>query len=206
MNTKKIILACTFLILNSTINCWAQAKEWGKNIISILPMQIVGNGGNNTVNETNDGTDINIGLAYERVFKNEHLSVKIPFSFSINNPGYYYIMPTAKLYPTGQGIVKYAIGPQFYIGTGKIKHTYTIYNSYPYYTSHDSVTTVNKSQLGFMINNSLNVTILDNIYMGIDLGLGVFYYDSENKNSNNQSAVNPFDPAVQINFSMGYRF
>lgn len=183
----------------------ASTSEFGNNIITVSPIQLVESDLFN-----NNGNDVCVNLAYERIFGNEHFGVKLPVSISLKNP-FFYIMPTLKLYPARQGIVRYAVGPQLFFGTGKIKLPYYNYNYYPY-----PVTSISESrtQFGFMINNSVNFTIIKNMYLGMDLGIGINYYDSWKDNNdyynNNGYYIynddSPFNPIVQFNFSMGYRF
>lgn len=116
-------------------------------------------------------------------------------------------MPSIKLYPKKQGMVKYAVGPQFLIATGTIKYREN-YNS-SYYPSYGDTTFTEKStQLGFMINNSLNITVAKQFYVGMELGIGIQYYDSRQNNNDgsNDTYDNPYEANVQFNFNMGYRF
>ena len=122
-------------------------------------------------------------------------------------------MPTLKLYPMKQGVVKYAVGPQLLFGTGD--GTYQDY----YYDQNSGMSstkdiTVTRRQFGFMVNNSVNFTIAKALYVGLDGSLGIIYYDNLPKDiyyynqgltpfSSNNSRINP---SFQLNFNMGYRF
>ncbi|HKR07345.1 MAG TPA: hypothetical protein VJY62_22115 [Bacteroidia bacterium] len=203
---KKIILmmlgACYALDImaqNTT------TPEYGKNIVTVSPIQLVES---DLLN--NHGSDVCLNIGYERIFGNGHFGVKLPVSFSLKNP-FFYIMPTLKLYPTKQGVVRYAVGPQFFFGTGTIKYNYHSYNGNGYY--QNMVISETRTQFGFMINNSVNFTIIQSIYLGMDMGIGINYYDSMEDNDNENyyygyypNNDSPFNPIVQFNFSMGYRF
>jgi hypothetical protein len=175
----------------------ASTSEFGKNIITVSPIQLVESG-------LFYNNDVCINLAYERIFGNEYFGVKLPGSISLKNQ-FFYFMPTLKLYPAKQGLVRYAVGPQLFFGTGKIKYAYYNYNNYPY---PETILSERRTEFGFMINNSVNFTIIKDMYLGMDLGMGLNYYNNwkDNDDYANKGNDSPFDPIVQFNFSMGYRF
>lgn len=177
----------------------------GKNIISFAPLQVF------LTNSDQSKPEAAIQLAFERIFNNELLSVKLPVSITLDNP-YVYLTPTIKLYPKRQGTVKYAIGPQFLIGFGKgTYHEYFFDQSTQISTS--KTITIDRKQLGFMVNNSLNITLFKSFYVGLDAGLGILYYDNLPGDQYYSSLYNPIfntnsnlQPAFQFAFAMGYRF
>lgn len=199
---KRNIILATLLVF--TVSVKAQDKpEYGNNIITFTPMMAITN------DPMDNGSDIGVGFNYERILNNSLIGIKLPVTFSLRSPGFFYFMPTIKLYPTHQGVVRYAVGPQFYIATGKVKHTITQYYWDGYQSFYqDSSYNENHTQLGFMINNSINLTIAKNLYMGMDISLGVRYYDSntEDKNAINSFETDAVSPNVQFSFTMGYRF
>lgn len=173
----------------------------GKNIIAFSPMQFVAN------NLMGDATGyVAVGVSYERIFNNEYISVKLPINFTIQQPGVV-LMPTIKLYPKKQGVVKYAVGPQFLISM--VDEPF--YNYYSSSSTHDIYT---RRQFGFALNNSLNFTISKHLYLGLDASLGILYYDSFNElNKNTYGSTNNFsDSPMNLNqsfsmgFNMGFRF
>ncbi|MBP6334802.1 MAG: hypothetical protein KA444_04955 [Bacteroidia bacterium] len=200
------ILVSGLTMLTASAQKPAETSGYGKNIISFSPIQITAI---NPINDERDA-DVCVNFSYERISENEAFGFKLPVSFSLKDP-YYYIMPVLKIYPFKQGVVKYAIGPQFYFGFGEIERRFSSYN-YPY--TPDTTINVNKTQVGFMINHSLNFSIMQNFYMGIEASLGINYYDS-NKDEDYQldSYYYPdnyndsqFYPAFHMGFAMGYRF
>ncbi len=170
----------------------------GNNIVTVAPIQIF-------------GQDFGVNVAYERILMDGYLGIRVPLAFSINNP-YGYIAPTFKFYPSRQGIVRYAIGPQIYMGVGQ--H----YKNETYYDNQGNYITVNgkysDTRFGFMVNNSLNTTIAGKVYMGIELAVGINYYSEFDRNINknyNSSNGNIWDsneiiPIGQFAFNIGYRF
>lgn len=197
---KTFLLASALFLSTST---FAQDKpELGNNIFSLTPMAIIGN------ESMDNNTDVAVGLNYERIVNEGLVSIKIPVNISLRNSGFFYIMPTIKLYPTRQGVVRYAVGPQFYIASGQINHHdyNTVWNGNQYITVNNKYSD-NHTQLGFMINNSLNVSIAKTLYIGMELGLGIKYYDSNEENEyENSFDTTPVEPNVQFSFAMGYRF
>jgi len=127
---------------------------------------------------------------------------------------FFYVMPTLKLYPRKQGIAKYAVGPQLLFGSGD--GTYQDYYQDPVsFMTYTKDITMNRRQVGFLINNSVNFTIAKAFYVGLDASLGLIYYDNLPKNNYNYYNSNltqyttqnsRISPAFQLNFSMGYRF
>ncbi len=178
--------------------------ELGKNIISFTPVQIIAN------DIFNENPDLTIGLSYERIFNNEMISFRLPVSVSIEKKAYYF-MPTIKLYPKKQGLVKYAIGPQFLFATRE--ETYSSYVTGSGGVVYEKLVTDTRSQLGFLINNSVNFTFSKALYLALDFSLGLKYFDSM-PNRNNFTGISPFggngnnsvSQTFQLNFNMGYRF
>ena len=180
--------------------------DFGKNILSFSPLQVV-------AADIEESPDVALTASYERILDNELIGIKLPVSFSLNN-NYIYFMPTLKLYPARQGVAKYAVGPQFLIGFGDGSYQERVYNPSTGITSAKT-TEVSRKQFGFLINNSVNFSIAKSLYIGLDAGLGIIYYDNlpdDTYNYYGSSGLTPFDdnsninPAFQIGFSMGFRF
>lgn len=174
-------------------------EELGKNMITISPMHLV-------ATDISEKMDIGVGLSYERVLDNDLISIKLPLTVSLVDP-YVYFTPTIKIYPTKQGTVRYAIGPQFLIGTGS--HETTVFTN----TGAAYRKLVTRNQFGFLLNHSLNFTVSRNLFMSMDAGLGLKYAD--NYPSNNTYSISPFSvfgdntairQSFQFGFQMGYRF
>ena len=177
-------------------------EELGHNILTISPVQLI-------ATDISEKMDVGVGLCYERVLANELISVRIPVTVSLIDP-YVYFMPTIKIYPTKQGNVRYAIGPQFLIGTGSHEITQTINSGGVYYQQVKNVT---RNQFGFLLNHSLNFTVSRSLFMSMDAGIGLKYAD--NYPSSNTYNISPFSvfgdnttirQSFQFGFQMGYRF
>lgn len=202
MRTLVIVLISICIYTNAS----AQNSAFGRNIISISPIQTM------SINhlDANYGSDVGVNLSYERISTNEYFGFKLPVSFSLKQP-YYYFMPALKIYPFKQGPVKFAFGPQFYFASGEYDYNLN-YTFEPYYS--DTVLRRSRTQVGFLINTSVNFTILQNFFLGLDAGLGINYFDSneDDKILNDYNdyyyhrSQGDFYPAIQLNFSMGYRF
>lgn len=191
------------IILLSCINTslFAQREnskqDFGKHIISFSPLQVIG------FELLDDEADFTVGAAYEHVLSNGYIGIKLPVSYTINNINKSaYFSPTLKFYPKRQGVVKYAVGPQFILAVGKI--TTTTFN-----VNKHVMVTENRSQLGFVLNNSLNFSVSKALYVGLEGGLGFRYYDSfKSKNGLNNNDIF-FDSPINtmfFNFSFGVRF
>ncbi len=179
--------------------------EYGKNILSFSPMQMT--------NESAAG----VGLAYERVAdKRGYVSVVIPVAMSFVQNGYYDVnntwhtdvtgftslFPGLKFYPaTCNHRVTYSIGPAFGIGFGDKMVDRTIYDpKQGYYVRTRERQFVFKA--GFILNNALNIQISEALYLGLEGGLGIYYFNNEDE----EFRLGSDEPMVQLNFRIGYRF
>ena len=181
------------------------AHLYKNNIISIAPVQM-----------TNEGP-AGVGVSYERVLDKKGLfSINIPLALTFytddnNNNNYPYSSNTAtffnaypglKIYPFGsRRKVSYSVGPSVEIGFGKKYNDYNNYGTNPYYP-----TTYNAFQMGLMVTNGLNIQPTPHFSLGIELGIGVYYYKNQDGNGFSYSIGDDDTPLVQFNFKLGYRF
>ena len=190
---KKILIA--LFICSSALTSVAQSgnssnamkKDFGKNILAFNPVHLIAS------------DFVGVGFSYERLVNN-YVGLKIPVMIAMNN-NYYNIGIEAKLYPTkNTGAVKYAIAPAIMLGIGENK-----YQTYNYVGSSSvPIDVVEKaSHFGFLLNQTLNVTITRQFFIGIDGGLGINYYD-EKANTDNANSNLSF--LAQLHIGMGYRF
>lgn len=177
--------------------------DYGKNILSLAPIQMT------------DFSPAGIGISYERVLdKDYRFAFYLPVAFSFkrdrqynpntgldekhnNNMVYFY--PGLKITPFGSNrVFSYSVGPSLAIGFGKDAYYDYVYNPNTgnYYTTFREE---NITRFGFLINNGLNVQVTPHFYMGTELGIGIRYYDSSDY-------YDDFQPMVQFNFKLGYRF
>lgn len=192
---KKIIIANLLSAL--TVISFAQdskpnaKKDFGKNIIAFHPVHLIAS------------DFVGVGFSYERL-ANDYLGIKIPVMIGINN-NYVNIGLEAKLYPTkNTGPVKYAIAPTLMVGIGTRQYEAYIYN--PNGPSTYKMVTEDASHFGFLLNQTLNVTITRQFYIGLDGGIGLNYYDQVADNNNNNNNNTNLSFLAQMNVGLGYRF
>jgi hypothetical protein len=177
---------------------------YGSNILAIAPLQMT--------NESAAG----VGIHYEHMMDKAgifSLYLPIAFSFYDDQTPYYstipykeksrvftYVYPGIKIYPAGSAHrVTYSVAPTLGFGIGsRYKETRRLDQSGSVIITYDEGSVF---KTGFMINNGLNIQPTKKLYVGLELGLGIFYYDNE---TTNFSAGD--EPMVQFNFKMGYRF
>jgi hypothetical protein len=164
-------------------------KKYDK-VISIAPIQFTENG-------------VGLAIGFEKAIDKEgiiayNLPLVLTYDLSNNNnygdkhiDPMFYFMPGLKFYPTGShGKVKYALGPSLVVATGQN----TDESYYGYGTPRKVVL------LGVMINNSMNINVTRNVYMGMELGFGFTYirwYGGINQGMGG---------LAQGGFKIGYRF
>jgi hypothetical protein len=168
---------------------------YSRDVISFAPFQFTENG-------------VGTGLSWEHTLDREgYLAFELPVVVTLNpnnsannsgagNDAMFYAMPGLKLYPTGLGRVKYAVGPNFVIATGQ-KSTQVfpyIYSSSPYYENQSH------SLFGMIINNSLNLNPTARLHVGLDLGMGFTYVNKIGGVSQGMAFL------IQGGFKIGYRF
>jgi hypothetical protein len=188
MNAKT--LTALFLLL--AVGSFAQNDEdleYGQNQITISPLSAYG---------SDQFGDLGLGLAYER-FVNEKVAIYSPLSIGLSNE-----MLQAgvgiKLYPSGHETpVSYSIAPLFLFTTGK--------EEYYDYGLYDNIVAPREEriyQLGFLLLNSLNITIDNDIYLGVEGGFGVNYLTEWDDNRNRYEDGPSLNGVFRVN--MGYRF
>ena len=193
-NMKKTIM--TFLFAAISLATFAQEGDYagkttnagyGKNIISFNPVHLIAS------------NFVGVGFGYERLV-NEYLGLKVPVMLAVNN-NYFNIGLEAKLYPAkNNGPVKYAVAPMIMAGIGENKEERYTYDQFGNYVRYDVIEKA--SHFGFLLNQTLNVTISRQFWIGLDGGLGINYYDERatSRNNSNLSFV------AQFQIGMGYRF
>lgn len=163
-------------------------KPYGKNIISFIPFSAFTRG------------NVGIGFSYERN-KNEYVGIKIPVFIAINQPGYSSGFEL-KLYPAkNNGIATYAVAPMIMFGTSEEIGDDLVNSSGAWFTP-----TYRHSRFGFLLNQSLNITIMKEIYIGLEGGIGLNYLDQKKMLGGNSNGVNDITFLSQFHISTGYRF
>ena len=196
MNTRIIgFLTCLF-VLGITAEAWAQKTTKPKpspvykHIIAFHPLHV------------NANNFVGVGFSYERAVNN-NFGIKIPMMVSLNLP-YVNLGISAKFYPrkNNNDAVSYAIAPTLYAGVGQDREK--IYDFDPV-TGQETITfqTTPRTQVGFLLNHSLNVNVAQQVYLGIDGGIGINYYDNDANRFNTNTSLSF---AAQFHMAVGYRF
>lgn len=167
-------------------------QRYGNNIISFHPVHLVAD------------NHVGVGFAYERLV-NPYLGIKIPIMKSVNSD-YINVGIEAKLYPgKHNGAVRYAIAPALMYGTGDETFTDYVYDPMLGYSVAKTVRSP-RTHFGFLLNQTLNITIVRQLYVGIDGGLGVNYYDQKFDRWSNTQINNNITLAAQFHMALGFRF
>lgn len=152
-------------------------------------------------------SDLGIGLAYEH-FLSDYISAKVPFNVGLVSK-LYQTGVGLKLYPAGHDRpVKYAVGPTLLFtrsSDGFEVSKFDSVNNFFFTELIDNPLT----QIGFVLTNSLNVTVQQKFYIGAEMAIGLNYLN--NYKLNEYEGVRIFtneDPNVLFMFTlaMGFRF
>ena len=152
-------------------------------------------------------SDLGVGIAYER-FVNDYIGVKLPVNFGLSS-NMFQTGLGLKFYPAGhRRAVKYSVGPTLLLTRSTNAFSIQRFDSVNNFWFTEEIDNP-LTQFGFVLNNSLNVTIQKNIYIGAELGLGLNYLN--NYKDDSRIGVGTFvdeDPNILFLFtmSMGFRF
>ncbi|MBN2236762.1 MAG: hypothetical protein JW729_04335 [Bacteroidales bacterium] len=145
-----------------------------------------------------------ISLEYERILSDGKMSINIPFSITVSpfedlwsDEVHWWAGMGVKFYPTGQGVVRYYLGPEFrLISVTENQYSYfydTYYNYYDYTTPVDYINTA------FIINNGIIYSPTNDFFVSLNMGVGFL---SRNPDSENESLV----PFATPSFRIGLKF
>jgi hypothetical protein len=196
MTIQKRIVLVMVLVLSTSILASAQKKNTPnkekvyKHTVAFHPLHV------------NADDFIGVGFSYERTVNN-NFGIKIPMMLALNQP-YVNLGVSAKFYPrkNNNDPVSYAIAPTLYVGKGQDRNR--IYNFNPI-TGEQTLTieTTPRTQIGFLLNHSLNVNVAEQVYLGLDGGIGINYYDNKAYRDNTNTNLSF---AAQFHMAIGYRF
>lgn len=156
----------------------------GRNIISLNYLNIL-NG--------------NLHLGYERIAKTGFLGVKLSVNAGVDDVGtdllaYYRVFTSGldlNFYPTGQGKIRYFLGPAFRMGI--VRDYYNYYMGQPQ--------TIDRNYLSFMFNNGFYVQPTKSLYLGIQAALGIARFKSTGMAGNVYTELDGI-----LAFNLGWRF
>ena len=187
--------------------------NYGSNILRLSPITAMDIG-------------VGFGLSYERIFGQEQMvGLIIPASLILQNKDgynplngsynndiryntYFYFTPGLKIYPFGQRRVTYAVGPSLMFMYGGGKEWTSEYDMNTGNTTYRE-STISRTRFGMLINNYVNFQITPSFNLGLELGLGMRYYDKESHTNtfyNYGDFNNGFDVTGQFSMTLGYRF
>jgi len=166
---------------------------------------------NSTVEKTNrlsimlsDVLVRRVSMEYEHIMADGKMSLNIPFSVTVSpfddlwsDAVHWWAGMGVKFYPTGQGVVRYFVGPEFRLisVTENTYHWQTDINGYYY----DYITEDDYVNSAFLINNGMIYSPTNDFFVSINLGVGFL---SRNPDSDNESLV----PFATPSFRLGFKF
>lgn len=169
-------------------------KPYGKNLLTFEPFHAFA---------SPEVSDVAVGVSYER-FINDYASFKVPFHVGLINNSFQTGLGV-KFYPGGHAKpVKYAIAPTI-VYTGSNRDEEFFEWDPVTQQSYSRIRNQQTTQLGFVLNSSLNVTIQNNLYFGMETGLGINYLNRTRLDNGVSSSEGP-NVNILFNISLGYRF
>lgn len=148
----------------------------------------------------------NFKLSYERIVSNGKIGIQIPIAIGYGNDGNisgfddvhneFYTGISINFYPTGQGVVRYFMGPGIQVGTGYFDDYY-----YDNNTNQDQYNNIDTFIFRFLINNGIIFTPIDALSISLVGSLGIRYTDkTEYDDDNNVKTVGAFSANLSYRF------
>lgn len=198
MNISQSIAFVLFSIITYSVAAQQQnAVNYGRTIISVSPVQM------------SERTPTGFGIQYERFLgMSGKFSLYLPLAYSFGQSDpcdptiksrVFYAYPGIKFYPAGnQHTVTYSVGSSLAFGHGASNCDCTdpaaVTNEFTPKKFHPV------TEMGALINNSINVQATDRINLGAEVGIGATYLSVED--GHNMGT----DLMLQMNLRLGYRF
>lgn len=140
-----------------------------------------------------------VSFEYEHVFGDEgNMSINIPFSIAIGEANDVYGDQVnwwgglgMKLYPTGQGKIRYFVGPEVRVISAKDDRTY-------YYDGYNQDVEEEYIHTAFLLNNGFIYEPTENFIFSVSLGVGFM--------SRDQKTGDGVLPMATPSVRMGFRF
>jgi len=152
----------------------------------------------------------NFTISYERIIADGKYGIQIPFSFGYSNEprtvyfpppfddGYtnklanqFYTGITFNIYPSGQGKVKYFLGPSLRFGSGKYYENWDDYNS-------STNSSINTGYIKFLVNNGIVFTFANSLSITAIGSIGIQHMYKVNTNHTQTTGA--------LSLNMSYRF
>lgn len=145
-----------------------------------------------------------ISLEYERILADGKMSLNIPFSATVSpfedlwsSEVHWWAGMGIKFYPTGQGTVRYFLGPEFRLISVTESEYYWSYDSYGNGTDYNVDT--DYVNTAFLVNNGIIYSPTDDFFVSLSMGVGFL---SRNPDSINEALV----PFATPSFRLGFKF
>ncbi len=143
----------------------------------------------------------NFKISYERIVAKGKIGIQIPIAFGYGDElsGYdnidnkFYTGVTLNFYPTGQGKVRYLMGPAIQVGSGNYDDSYSYGNNWDHKT-YDTFF------LRFLINNGVMFSPIQELSLSVIGSIGIRYIEVTSENYNGIKTVGAFA------FNLSYRF
>ena len=163
---KKIgIILLLTVIVHTTMMAQEEEKSFLRNNLSFMMSDVVMK---------------RISFEYEHVFgDNGNMAINIPASVAIGDQIDVYdddvdwwVGMGMKFYPTGQGVIRYFVGPEVRIISAEKE-------IYDYHSGYTQEHTENLIHSAFLLNNGMIYEPSRNFIFSVNLGLGIVTRDSE---------------------------
>ncbi|MFH1321770.1 MAG: hypothetical protein ABII90_14115 [Bacteroidota bacterium] len=149
----------------------------------------------------------NVSISYERILKSGMVGFRIPFIAGIgentnNNNSFVMSMIfgtgiDVNFYPTGQGRIKYFMGPSFFVASYYYKYRNNYYD--PYYGYYTTMAERHQGMhYAIMVKHGLLYQPTKHFNVSIIGGLGLM--ENETKFNDN------IEPKINFEFNIGYKF
>lgn len=149
-------------------------------------------------------------VSYERIIANGRYGIQIPFSFgysekttniplpppfdsdyTVNPANQFYTGVTFNIYPTGQGKVKYFLGPSLRFGNGLFHEEYNSYGQH-------NPPPIKTGYIKFLINNGIVATFASSLSVSVIGSIGIQHMY--------KSGLNPTRTTGALSLNLSFRF
>ena len=148
-------------------------------------------------------------MSYERILGEGRMSIRFPiaFGFYARNPydtpfefnNVFYSGAGINFYPTGQGKVRYFVGPNFRFGVGRSADYYYYYDEYGALI-YDQYYEENSFYMKYMVDNGIMIMPVKNLSISAIFSVGVRFIADPGYN------LNRVQPDAQFAINLGFRF
>jgi hypothetical protein len=148
-------------------------------------------------------------MSYERIFGDGRVSLKVPVAFGFygyspydtpfNFNNLFYTGAGINFYPTGQGVVRYFVGPNLRFGVGRSADYYYYYDDFGNYL-YDQYYETNSFYMKYMVDNGIMIMPVRNLSISAIFSVGVRFV------ANPSYDYDRVQPDAQFAINLGLRF